>query len=186
MSLGLALAIAGVLQVTGFVVSTLLIGVALHDGDRDADADPPRRRRAETPLGRYTAGRGCAGGRPIIAISLLLSQAATRGSTWSDLSPSRWSRSGSGVLALRARPGRVVRTIERTMNSSGQFAGAAGDPILCRADLPHRPRFGLDVVLGAFAAGIVVGLVTKHEEASPCARSSRASASGSWSRSSSW
>ncbi len=73
---------------------------------------------------------------------------------------------GLGVLALRARPGRVVRTIERTMNSSGQFAVRLAILILV-ALVYLTARFGLDVVLGAFAAGIVVGLVTRTEEAEP-------------------
>ena len=52
------------------------------------------------------------------------------------------------------------------MNSSGQFAVRFAVLILV-ALVYLTDRFGLDVVLGAFAAGIIVGLVTKSEAAEP-------------------
>jgi len=167
-SLALALAIAGVLQATGFVLSTLLIGVALSTTAigtlmpilRDAG-------ELDTPLGPFTLAAGVAGEfGPIIAISLLLSQAAGPGVNAVILIAFAVISLGLGILALRARPNRVVRTIERTMDSSGQFAVRLAILILV-ALVYLTERFGLDVVLGAFAAGIIVGLVTKTEAAEP-------------------
>jgi len=167
-SFGLALAIAGVLQATGFVLSTLLIGVALSTTAigtlmpilKDAG-------ELETPLGPFTLAAGVAGEfGPILAISLLLSQAAGPGVNAVLLIAFAVVAVGLGILALRARPGRVVRTIERTMHSSGQFAVRLAILILMVL-LYLTSKFGLDVVLGAFAAGIVVGLATKSEEADP-------------------
>ena len=167
-SLALAFAIAGVLQATGFVSSTLLIGIALSTTAigtlmpilRDAG-------ELDTPLGPYTVAAGVAGEfGPIIAISLLLSQAAGPGLNAVILIAFAVISLGLGVIALRARPGRVVRTIERTMNSSGQFAVRLAVLILV-ALIFLTEEFGLDVVLGAFAAGIIVGLVTKSEAAEP-------------------
>ncbi len=167
-SLALALVIAGVLQATGFVLSTLLIGVALSTTAigtlmpilRDAG-------ELDTPLGPFTLAAGVAGEfGPIIAISLLLSQAAGPGVNAVILIAFAVISLGLGLLALRARPNRVVRTIERTMDSSGQFAVRLAILILV-ALVYLTERFGLDVVLGAFAAGIIVGLVTKSEAAEP-------------------
>ena len=167
-SLAFALAIAGVLQATGFVLSTLLIGVALSTTAigtlmpilRDAG-------ELDTALGPFTLAAGVAGEfGPIIAVSLLLSQAAGPGLNAVILIAFAVISLGLGVLALRARPGRVVRTIERTMDSSGQFAVRLAVLILV-ALVYLTERFGLDVVLGAFAAGIIVGLVTKSEAAEP-------------------
>ena len=167
-SLGLGLAIAGVLQATGFVLSTLLIGVALSTTAigtlmpilRDAG-------ELDTPLGPFTLAAGVAGEfGPILAISLLLSKAEGPGVNAMLLIAFAVVTVGLGVLALRARPGRVVSTIERTMDSSGPFAVRLAILILMGL-LYLTSRFGLDVVLGAFAAGIVVGLVTKSEAAEP-------------------
>jgi Kef-type K+ transport system membrane component KefB len=167
-SLGLALAIAGVMQAAGFVLSTLLIGVALSTTAigtlmpilRDAG-------ELDSPLGPYTLAAGVAGEfGPILAISLLLSEAAGPGVNAMLLIAFAVITIGLGVLALRARPGRIVSTIERTMDSSGPFAVRLAILILMGL-LYLTSRFGLDVVLGAFAAGIVVGLVTKSEAAEP-------------------
>lgn len=167
-SLALVFSIAGVLQATEFFSSTLLIGIALSTTAigtlmpilRDAG-------ELDTPLGPYTVAAGVAGEfGPIIAISLLLSHTAGPGVNAVILIAFAVISLGLGVVALRARPGRVVRTIERTMNSSGQFAVRLAVLILV-ALIFLTEEFGLDVVLGAFAAGIIVGLVTKSEAAEP-------------------
>ena len=70
------------------------------------------------------------------------------------------------------------------MHSSGQLAIRLAILILmCLVYLTGE--FGLDVVLGAFAAGIVVGLVIKRRRRSPSAASWRPSGSASSSPSSS-
>jgi hypothetical protein len=139
-SLALAFVIAGVLQAAGFVVSTLLIGVALSTTAigtllpilRDAG-------ELETSLGPFTEAAGFAGEfGPIIAISLVLSQAAGPGVNAVILITFAVISLGLGVLALRARSNRVVRTIERTMNSSGQFCRPTRDPDPRCSGLPDR------------------------------------------------
>ncbi len=123
-SLALALAIAGVLQATGFVLSTLLIGVALSTTAigtlmpilRDAG-------ELETPLGPVHAGGRC--GRRVRADHRDLAAPQPGGRTGSqrgDPDRLRGDQPRPRRPRLRARPNRVVRTIERTMNSSGQFA----------------------------------------------------------------
>jgi Kef-type K+ transport system membrane component KefB len=167
-SFGLGLAIAGVLQATGFVLSTLLIGVALSTTAvgtlmpilKDAG-------ELDTPLGKHMLAAGVAGEfGPILAISLLLSGASGPGFNAALLIAFTAFAVGLGVLALRARPGPIVRAVEHTLHSSGQFAVRLAILILV-ALLYLTSHFGLDVVLGAFAAGIVVGLATRAPQAEP-------------------
>ena len=82
-SLAFALAIAGVLKATGFVLSTLLIGVALSTTAigtlmpilRDAG-------ELDTPLGPFTLAAGVAGEfGPIIAVSFCSARRPAREST---------------------------------------------------------------------------------------------------------
>ena len=136
-----------------------------HVGTRHADAHPERRRR-----GRYAArhahdrhGRRRRV-RAFLAISLLLTGAAGPGVNAALLLAFAVVAAGVAVLALRVRHPAIVRTIEHAEYSSGQFAIRLAILILmCLVYLTGE--FGLDVVLGAFAAGIVVGLVTKSDEA---------------------
>jgi Kef-type K+ transport system membrane component KefB len=167
-SLALGCVIAAALLAVGFVNSILLIGVALCTTAlgtlmpilRDAG-------ELETPLGTHMVAIGVAGEfGPILAISLLLTGASGPGVNAALLLAFGVVAVGLALLALRARPPAIVRTIERTMHSSGQFAIRLAILILmCLVYLTGE--FGLDVVLGAFAAGIVVGLVTKGEESEP-------------------
>ncbi len=168
MSLVLGCAIAAGLMAIGFVNSILLIGVALCTTALGtlmpilSDAG-----EADTPLGTHMIATGVAGEfGPILAISLLLTGAAGPGVNAALLLAFAVVAAGVAVLALRVRHPAIVRTLEHTMHSSGQFAIRLAILILmCLVYLTGE--FGLDVVLGAFAAGIVVGLVTKSEEAEP-------------------
>jgi Kef-type K+ transport system membrane component KefB len=167
-SLALGCLIAAALLALDFVNSILLIGTALATTAlgtlmpilRDAG-------ELDTPLGTHMVAIGVAGEfGPILAISLLLTGAAGPGYNAALLLAFGVVAVGLALLALRARPPAIVRTIEHTMHSSGQFAIRLAILILM-ALVYLTGEFGLDVVLGAFAAGIVVGLVTKGEEAEP-------------------
>ena len=70
----------------------------------------------------------------------------------------------AGLLATRARPARVVRLVEATMHSSGQLALRLA-LLLLGALVVVAGSLGLDIVLGAFAAGFIVGLVTREVDA---------------------
>ena len=61
---------------------------------------------------------------------------------------------GTGLVAVRVRPERVVRLVEATMHASSHRA-AAVDPAARRAG-GLAGSLGLDVVLGAFTAGLIV------------------------------
>ena len=140
-SLGLALAIAGVLQATGFVLSTLLIGVALSTTAigtlmpilRDAG-------ELDTPLGPFTLAAGVAGEfGPILAISLLLSEAAGPGVNAMLLIAFAVVTVGLGVLAS-AGPSRPGRHDDRAHDGLERpVCGAARDPDPDGAPLPDEP-----------------------------------------------
>jgi Kef-type K+ transport system membrane component KefB len=68
------------------------------------------------------------------------------------------------LVALRARPARVVRLVQTTMGTSGQLAIRLSI-LLVVALAVLATEFGLDVILGAFAAGIVVGIVIRGTDA---------------------
>jgi Kef-type K+ transport system membrane component KefB len=68
------------------------------------------------------------------------------------------------VIAVRARPARVVRLVQTTMGTSGQLAVRLA-LLLIVALAVLASEFGLDVILGAFAAGIIVGIVTRGTDA---------------------
>ncbi len=68
------------------------------------------------------------------------------------------------LLALRARPARVVRLVQTTMGTSGQLAIRLS-VLLVVGLAALATEFGLDVILGAFAAGIVAGIVIRGTDA---------------------
>ena len=70
----------------------------------------------------------------------------------------------AGLLTTRARPARVVRLIDATMHSSGQLALPLA-LLLLGGLVAIAGSLGLDVVLGAFAAGFIIGLITRTPSA---------------------
>ncbi len=103
---------------------------------------------------------------PIVAMSLLLSQ---RYSTWQEV--------GflivflvivvmAASVGLGARPPRVLAFLGRSMHASSQFPIRLS--LLMLAGLfVLAEEFGFESIFGAFAAGMVVGLATRSEEARP-------------------
>ena len=78
----------------------------------------------------------------------------------------------AGLLATRARPGAGGAAVEATMHSSGQLALRLA-LLLLGALVVLAGSLGLDIVLGAFAAGFIVGL----DHAARSARTTSASSS---------
>jgi Kef-type K+ transport system membrane component KefB len=151
MSLALGLAIAFVLQQIGFVLSAELVGIALATTAigtlmpilRDAG-------ELKRPLGPFVLAAGVAGEfGPLVVVALVLTSGREPGIAF--------------ALAMRARTPRVVTAIHDAMASSGQLAVRLSLVVLFALVL-LASEFGFDIVLGAFAAGLVVGLVTKGEK----------------------
>jgi Kef-type K+ transport system membrane component KefB len=166
LSAAIAITIAGVLQATGFVISELLVGVALCTTAigtlmpilRDAG-------ELETPLGPHILAAGVIGEfGPLMLMALLLTSGSRPAVTVVLLIAFVVVSLAAALIALRARPPRVIATLRRTMSTSGQLALRLSLVVLFGLVF-LAGEFGFDIVLGAFAAGLVIGLVTKGEEA---------------------
>ncbi|CAM5446070.1 hypothetical protein SAVIM338S_02712 [Streptomyces avidinii] len=94
---------------------------------------------------------------PIIAMALLLSGRAP-GRSASLLIAFAVLTAGAVFWALRPKPPWFSRVIARTLHSSGQFAVRLVVLVLV-AFLALAEVLGLDVLLGAFAAGLIIRLV---------------------------
>jgi Kef-type K+ transport system membrane component KefB len=166
LALAIGLAAAAVLYAVGLAGTPVLVGLALTTTALGAlvpiikDAG-----LVDDPVGRHGLAAGAAGELgPIVVLSLVL--AVMSGELWRTLLLVLFAAVALGVaiVALRARPRRVVRLVETTMHSSGQLAVRLAVLVLGALFL-LAGELGLDVVLGAFAAGMIVGLVSGGEEA---------------------
>jgi len=160
MSLAIGLTAGTILEESGVDAEGWVLGVALATTALGtlvpilSDA-----RLLGTPLGTAVLGNGVAGEFwPIVVISVFLT--GVYGSVAEVL-----LLVGFGVLvalagwtALRARPPTVVRVLQETVHTTGQAAVRLSILILAALVLLARD-VGFDFVLGAFAAGLVIGLV---------------------------
>lgn len=115
----------------------------------------------ETPFGTYVLAAGWVGELgPILAISVVLTRDA-----------SRWSRSAlmlgfvafaglAVIAALRVHPPAAVALLARTMHASSQLPVRVCILLLI-ALVTLADSFGLDVILGALSAGLIVGLANR-------------------------
>jgi Kef-type K+ transport system membrane component KefB len=161
-SLALGLTIAFGLEEIGFVLSTELVGVALCTTAigtlmpilRDAG-------ELKRPLGPFVLAAGVAGEfGPLVVVALVLTTGRTPGVAFALLIAFVVISVLTAVVALRARTPRMVTAIHDAMASSGQAAVRLALVVLFGLVF-LASEFGFDIVLGAFAAGLVVGLVTK-------------------------
>ena len=161
-SIVLGAAIAIVLHVTGVIHATVLVALALTTTAlgtlmpilRDAGILDQR-------FGDYVVGAGAVGEfGPVIAVSIILAFDADE--AWHAVLLFAFAGVAvlTSVIALRARPARVVRLIATTMGTSGQLAVRLA-LLLIVALAVLASEFGLDVILGAFAAGLITGIVVR-------------------------
>jgi Kef-type K+ transport system membrane component KefB len=164
-SLALGMVVAALLWATGAIGAPVLVGLALTTTALGAlvpilkDAG-----LAEHRVGRLVLAAGAAGEfGPIVVLSIVLAVAS--GEPWRTVLLAVFAivAIGAGVLATRARPARVVRLVQATMHSSGQLALRLS-LLLLGGLVVLAGSLGLDVVLGAFSAGFIVGLVARGEE----------------------
>ncbi len=159
LSLAIGLAVGVVLQQLGLEAEWWVLGIALTTTALgtlvpilgDAGIMP-------TPLGVAVLGTGVSGEFwPIVVISVFLT--GTHGAAEEIL-----LLIGFGILvglaataALRARPPGVVRVLQETVHTTGQTAVRISVFVIAALALLARD-VGFDFVLGALAAGLVVGL----------------------------
>jgi Kef-type K+ transport system membrane component KefB len=157
----LGFGIAALLQAEGKAISTLVIGLCLVTTSLGTLVPILKDDGVlETRFGTYVMGVGTIGEfGPIILVSLLLG-VDRAGKAALLLGVFTAIALAAAVLALRWRPTRIIVLIERTMKQSAQLAVRLSWLVLVLL-LYVTARFGLDVILGAFAAGLVVGLVAQ-------------------------
>lgn len=167
LSLAIALALAGILHVSGYIPSPLYLAIALATTAlgvlmpilRDLG-------ELETRFGTFAVAAGTLGEfGPILAIALLLS-GQRPGVAALLLLAFAVAALLAAYLALHWRPPRLIELLRKTMHSSAQLPVRLSLLILL-ALVYLASREGLDLLLGAFAAGIIVGLVTRSEDAEP-------------------
>ncbi|HWK26024.1 MAG TPA: cation:proton antiporter [Solirubrobacter sp.] len=165
-SLALGMVVAALLYALGVIGAPILVGLALTTTALGAlvpilkDAG-----LADGRLGTRVLAAGAAGEfGPIVALSIILAIAS--GELWRTLLLGVFAAAAIalGLLATRVRPGRVVRLVEATMHASGQVALRLA-LLLLGGLVVLAGTLGLDVVLGAFTAGLIVGLVARGEAA---------------------
>ena len=160
LALGMGLALA--LWLTGVVDAPILVGLALTTTAlgtlmpilRDSGILAER-------FGGFVLGAGAVGEfGPVVIVSVILALEA--GEPWRTALLFVFAAVAVIVtlIATRVRPGRLVELVESTMGTSGQVAVRLTLVVLVGLAV-LASEFGLDVILGAFAAGIIVGFVTR-------------------------
>jgi Kef-type K+ transport system membrane component KefB len=166
LSLALGAGVALALHVTGVIHATVLVAVALTTTTlgtlmpilRDSGVLDQR-------FGNFVVGAGTAGEfGPIVLVSVILAFEAAEPLRATLLFAFAAIVVVAAVVGTRLRPPRVVRLVATTMGTSGQLAVRLS-LLLVVALVALAAEFGLDVILGAFAAGIVVGIVIRGSEA---------------------
>ena len=121
----------------------------------------------ETRSGRMLLAAGSVGEvGPILAVSLVLSQ---RYSTWQELGFLLAFLALVGVTAaigMGVRPPKVLALLARTLHASTQLPVRLA-LLIMGALVIVSLEFGFEAILGAFAAGMIVGLATRGEEGEP-------------------
>jgi Kef-type K+ transport system membrane component KefB len=161
-SLGLGMVIAAALWATGAIGAPVLVGLALTTTALGALVPILKDAHlADHHVGRLVLAGGAAGEfGPIVALSIILAVAS--GEPWRTVLLVVFAvvAIAAGVLATRARPERIVRLVAATMHSSGQLALRLA-LLLLGGLVVLAGSLGLDIVLGAFSAGFIVGLVAR-------------------------
>jgi Kef-type K+ transport system membrane component KefB len=163
-SVALAFAIAAVLEATDVVDDFLFVGCALTTTALGA-LTPILRDRGdlEGDFGPFVMAAGAVGELgPIVLIALLLTASSNRGVSALLLVAFAALAVAAAVAAPHVKPRRVVIVIEKTMEATGQLAVRLS--VLVLAALVYlTSRLDLDVVLGAFSAGLIVGIAAGPE-----------------------
>jgi Kef-type K+ transport system membrane component KefB len=165
-SLALAVGIVALLFLVGFVHAPVLVTIALTTTAlgtllpilRDSG-------ELETRFGSYVLAAGAIGELgPIVCLSVIVTHLASR---WEQLGLMLAFVGVTGlavVVALRVRPPRAVALFARTMHAASQLPIRICIVLLVGL-VTLADTFGLDVILGAFAAGLIVGLANRVESA---------------------
>jgi Kef-type K+ transport system membrane component KefB len=165
LSLAIAIAVCFGLQEAGLDAEWWLLAVALATTSLGtlvpilSDAGVLR-----APLGTAVLGTGVAGEFwPIILISVFLTSTYGAAAEIALLVVFGLLVMLAVGVALRARPPIVLRVVRETLHTTGQV-GVRASLFLIAAFVLVAVDAGFDFVLGAFAAGLVIGLVLDSPE----------------------
>jgi Kef-type K+ transport system membrane component KefB len=164
-SIVLALAVTLLLRATGFLNAPIMTATALATS-AVGTLLPILRDSGElkTRFGTLVLGAGAVGELgPVLVVSLILTRDHT---TWQQtflLLVFASVALAAAIAALRMRLRPVVRLLERTLHASSQLPVRICILLMVGlVALAHE--FGLDLILGAFAAGMVVRLASQGEK----------------------
>ena len=164
-SLAIGLTVGFLLEQAGLNAEGWLLGVALATTTLGtlvpilSDAG-----LTSTPLGRAVLGTGVAGEFwPIVVISVFLTGVYGAAAEVVLLIAFGGLVALAAAAAVRARPDRVVKALRDTIHTTGQ-AAVRLTVFLLAALVWLANDVGFDFVLGAFAAGLVVGLALDTQE----------------------
>ncbi|MFO1205865.1 MAG: cation:proton antiporter [Burkholderiales bacterium] len=167
-SIVLALALAQALSAAGLAFDPFLVSVAL--ATTAIGALLPILREADdldSPFGRCVLGAGAIGEfAPIILFSLIMAGDGKLAQRSELLITFIFIALTCVVLVLRVRPPQVIEILSRTLYKTSQFPVRLS-MLLLASMVVMADTFGLNLLLGAFAAGAVVGLVARGPEAEP-------------------
>jgi Kef-type K+ transport system membrane component KefB len=166
LSLALGLGIAFALWALGAITAPVLVGLAVTT--TALGTLMPILRDARVLGGRfgdYLVAAGAAGEfLPVVAVSVILAVESGEPARTALLLVFAVIAAAIGVVAVRSRPARVVRLVRTTMGTSGQLAVRLA-LLLIVGLVVLAAELDLDVILGAFVAGIVVGIVIRGTDA---------------------
>ncbi len=159
LGLGFALQVAGVID-SGLVVGAALTTTALGTLMpilRDAG-------ELKTRLGAYTVASGAMGEfGPILLITLALSGHGEHGGSLGLMIVFVVIILGGVLIALKYRPPNIILVLQQKMHTSAQLPVRLAVLVLASLVILAR-NFGLDSILGALAAGVLVALASPGKE----------------------
>jgi len=162
LSVAVAVSLAGLLYWIGLVRAPLLIAVALTTTGMGT-LMPILRDSGElgTRFGTYVVAAGAMGEfGPIVLLSVLMTREHTR---WVQTALTLFFMVLgliAAALALLPKPPRIVAFLGSTMNSTSQLPVRIAIMVLAVL-IAIAEKFGLDLILGAFTAGMIVSLGSK-------------------------
>ena len=168
LSVGLALALTFGLRAAGLVADPVLVAVVLST-TAVGTLLPILREAGEldTPLGRCILGAGAIGEfGPIVLFSLIISGEQGVAVRSGLLVTFVVIALACATIALRLQPPHVIAVLSRTLQSTSQLPIRLS-MLLLGALVVLADLLGLDILLGAFAAGSLVGLVARGPGAEP-------------------
>lgn len=166
LSVALALAATWGLSLTGLVSDPVLIAIALSTTAIGTLLPILREaRELDTKLGRFVLGAGAVGEfGPIVLFTLILTGDQGFALRSGLLAAFVFIALACAAVALRLRPPHVIDALARGLHSTSQLPIRVSmfllGGLVVLADV-----LGLDLLLGAFAAGSLVGLVARGPEA---------------------